>query len=173
VSVLTPQGNKEAHDTLDRNLSRRFVIIFPLYFLPKLLIAHLSSLLWLRLLIPVSQSTGEAGIGMAGGISFTKHWLSFDNSYFQPSSHRLDLSQTEVEVDDLLLLPTDKTLFLSPEFKQYSELYGRDEKIFFLDYSQAHKKMSELGVKWMAMGSSAENNQGISLDLDLSNELCL
>jgi L-ascorbate peroxidase len=94
---------------------------------------------------------------MAGGISFTKHWLSFDNSYFQPSSHRLETSQTEV--DELLLLPTDKTLFLSPEFKQYSELYGRDEKIFFLDYSQAHKKMSELGAKWMG-----SENKGMSLN---------
>lgn len=94
---------------------------------------------------------------MAGGISFTEHWLTFDNSYFRPSPSRL--TSPAHEVDDLLLLPTDKTLFLSPEFAQYAELYGRDEKVFFEDYAKAHKKMSELGVQWMEGGG----DQGISL----------
>jgi hypothetical protein len=103
----------------------------------------------------VSDSdSAKEGIGcMSGGISFTKNWLRFDNSFYRPSSARLSSKDHEVEVEDLLLLPTDKVLFVSPEFKQYSDLYQRDQQSFFDDYAKAHKKMSELGVKWRGQES--------------------
>ena len=107
------------------------------------------------------QSNGERGIGMAGGISWTKHWLTFDNSFFHPQS--VHLTNNQLEFDDLILFPTDKCLFLSPELKGYSELYASNQQIFFEEYAKAHKKMSELGVKWKR---SEESNLccGISLE---------
>jgi L-ascorbate peroxidase len=30
-----------------------------------------------------ARADGEEGVGMAGGKSWTKQWLKFDNSYFQ------------------------------------------------------------------------------------------
>jgi L-ascorbate peroxidase len=100
------------------------------------------------------SDSAKEGIGcMSGGISFTKNWLRFDNSFYRPSSARLSSKDHEVEVEDLLLLPTDKVLFVSPEFKQYSDLYQRDQQSFFDDYAKAHKKMSELGVRWRGQES--------------------
>lgn len=97
---------------------------------------------------------------MAGGISWTKNWLTFDNSFFHPQSSHLLSNQ--LEYDDLILFPTDKCLFLSPELKTYSELYASNQDIFFEEYAKAHKKMSELGVKWR---KNDENNSysGIKL----------
>ena len=97
---------------------------------------------------------------MAGGISWTKNWLTFDNSFFQP--HLDHLRSNKLEINDLILLPTYKCLFLSPELKGYSELYATNQEIFFEEYAKAHKKMSELGVKWR---KNEENNLccGISI----------
>lgn len=90
---------------------------------------------------------------MAGGISWTKNWLTFDNSFFHPQPAHL--ANNQLEYEDLILFPTDKCLFLSSELKGYSELYASNQEIFFEEYSKAHKKMSELGVKWR---KNEENN---------------
>ena len=47
---------------------------------------------------------------------------------------------------NLLWLPTDAALQLSPEFKKYVMLYASDNNIFLRDYALAHKKMSEIGA---------------------------
>ncbi|KAL5986044.1 L-ascorbate peroxidase 3 [Asimina triloba] len=49
------------------------------------------------------------------------------------------------EEKGLLKLPTDKTLLEDPEFRRYVELYAKDEDLFFKDYAESHKKLSELG----------------------------
>ncbi|KAH0892162.1 hypothetical protein HID58_054591 [Brassica napus] len=62
----------------------------------------------------------------------------------------------EDESDGLLKLSTDKSLLEAPEFRQYVELYAKfvtllpnssqqDEDVFFRDYAESHKKLSELG----------------------------
>lgn len=68
---------------------------------------------------------------------WTREPLKFDNSYF------VELLKGETE--GLLKLPTDKVLVEDPLFRQYVELYAKDEDAFFSDYAVAHKKLSELG----------------------------
>lgn len=69
--------------------------------------------------------------------AWTKEPLKFDNSYF------VELLKEESE--GLLKLPTDKALVEDPAFRQYVELYAKDEEAFLRDYAEAHKKLSELG----------------------------
>jgi L-ascorbate peroxidase len=92
----------------------------------------------------MAQSSGEKGVGMPGGISWTKHWLTFDNSFFQRADSPDD--------PDLLLLETDRAVFTAPEFQAYSHAYATDQDLFFRDYAVAHKKMSELGAKFFVPG---------------------
>ncbi|XWS67741.1 hypothetical protein CRYUN_Cryun04dG0031400 [Craigia yunnanensis] len=68
---------------------------------------------------------------------WTNEPLKFDNSYF------VELLKGESE--GLLKLPTDEALLDHPEFRQYVELYAKDEDAFFRDYAESHKKLSELG----------------------------
>ncbi|WOL17986.1 ascorbate peroxidase [Canna indica] len=68
---------------------------------------------------------------------FTREPHIFDNSYF------IELLKGETE--GLLKLPTDKALLDDPEFRRYVELYAKDEDLFFKDYAESHKKLSELG----------------------------
>ncbi|MBA0849942.1 hypothetical protein Goshw_023033 [Gossypium schwendimanii] len=68
---------------------------------------------------------------------WTNEPLKFDNSYF------VELLKGESE--GLLKLPTDIALMDDPEFREYVELYAKDEDAFFRDYAESHKKLSELG----------------------------
>ncbi|KAJ7967165.1 Ascorbate peroxidase [Quillaja saponaria] len=68
---------------------------------------------------------------------WTEEPLKFDNSYF------VELLKGESE--ELLKLPTDKALLDDPGFRDYVELYAKDEDAFFIDYAESHKKLSELG----------------------------
>ncbi|KAG6552695.1 hypothetical protein Mapa_005642 [Marchantia paleacea] len=68
---------------------------------------------------------------------WTSNPLIFDNSYF-----------TELltgEKEGLLQLPSDKALLEDPKFREFVELYAKDEDAFFADYAEAHQKLSELG----------------------------
>lgn len=82
---------------------------------------------------------GKAGLGMGGGGSWTKDWLTFNNSYFL---------QYKAEDPHLLWFPTDEALHTDPTFKPFFVKYGEDQGAFFKDYAAAHKKLSELGSKW-------------------------
>ncbi|PPD92713.1 hypothetical protein GOBAR_DD10345 [Gossypium barbadense] len=68
---------------------------------------------------------------------WTNEPLKFDNSYF------VELLKGESE--GLLKLPTDIALMDDPEFREYVELYAKDEDAFFRDYAESHKRLSELG----------------------------
>ncbi|XP_076945285.1 putative L-ascorbate peroxidase 4, peroxisomal [Bidens hawaiensis] len=68
---------------------------------------------------------------------WTREPLKFDNSYF------VELLKGESE--GLLKLPTDLALVEDPVFRQYLDLYAKDEDAFFNDYAVSHKKLSELG----------------------------
>ncbi|CAL0304279.1 unnamed protein product [Lupinus luteus] len=68
---------------------------------------------------------------------WTEDPLKFDNSYFT--------ELLKEESVGLLKLPTDKALLDDPSFRRYVELYAKDEDVFFRDYAESHKKLSELG----------------------------
>ncbi|KAK4753805.1 hypothetical protein SAY87_001909 [Trapa incisa] len=63
--------------------------------------------------------------------------LIFDNSYFK--------ELLSGEKDGLLQLPSDKTLLSDPVFRPLVDKYAADEDAFFVDYAEAHLKLSELG----------------------------
>ncbi|CAM0911698.1 unnamed protein product [Alopecurus aequalis] len=83
--------------------------------------------------------------------AWTRDPLKFDNSYF------LELLKGESE--GLLKLPTDKALLDDPEFRRYVELYAKDEDIFFKDYAESHKKLSELGFTPRSGGSASTKSE--------------
>eukprot|EP00439_Symbiodinium_sp_Y106_P029073 s2045_g3.t1 len=93
----------------------------------------------------IVRKDGSKGVGMVGGASWTKNWLTFDNSYFK--DYKLSY-----EDDSLLWFKTDEALHTDPEFKKYFDLYAKDQDAFFRDYAQAHKKLSELGSKFEPEG---------------------
>lgn len=86
---------------------------------------------------------------MPGGISWTKNWLQFDNSYFKSLAHDNDSDS------ELLCLPTDAALRDSPEFKKYVVEYASDNEAFLKDYAAAHKKMSEMGAYFEPDGGAS------------------
>ncbi|KAF7152661.1 hypothetical protein RHSIM_Rhsim01G0221600 [Rhododendron simsii] len=49
------------------------------------------------------------------------------------------------EKEGLLQLPTDKALLSDPSFRPLVDKYAADEDAFFVDYAEAHMKLSELG----------------------------
>ncbi|RZR94574.1 hypothetical protein BHM03_00023289 [Ensete ventricosum] len=49
------------------------------------------------------------------------------------------------EKDDLIQLPSDKSLLTDPVFRPFVEKYAADEDAFSADYAEAHLKLSELG----------------------------
>jgi len=82
------------------------------------------------------------GPGTRGGMSWTRDWLRFDNSYFS----LLKDAHENFADPDLLRLPTDDALFEDKGFRKYAEIYATSEKAFFHDYALAHAKLSELGA---------------------------
>lgn len=47
----------------------------------------------------------------------------------------------------LMMLPSDIVLIQDPKFKKYVEVYGKDQKKFFVDFAVAFQKLEELGTK--------------------------
>ena len=86
------------------------------------------------------------------GISWTKNWLRFDNSYFK---RICEYGTGEDDDPNLLWLPTDSALQVSPEFKQFVSRYAADNALFLQEYSAAHKKMSEMGALFDPEGGVA------------------
>jgi len=55
-----------------------------------------------------------------------------------------------VATQELVMLPTDMALRTDPEFRQYAELYARDEAVFFQDFASAYGKMLSNGCPFHA-----------------------
>jgi len=79
--------------------------------------------------------------------------LKFDNTYYQ---HLINLEwkekewhgkkmYTDVATGKLGMLPTDMALKTDAGFRQYAEIYARDEKQFFHDFAWAYAKLISLG----------------------------
>ncbi|KAL4342299.1 hypothetical protein GQ457_08G000940 [Hibiscus cannabinus] len=69
--------------------------------------------------------------------AWTANPLIFDNSYFK--------ELLAGKKDHLLQLPTDQVLLSDPVFRPLVEKYAADEDVFFVDYADAHMRLSELG----------------------------
>lgn len=87
------------------------------------------------------RGDGKDATYNAGGSSWTKQFLKFDNSYFST------IPDTKAD-PELLKLSTDKTLFDDEGFRPFAEKFRDDEKAFFTSYAAAHVKLSELGSKF-------------------------
>ena len=77
----------------------------------------------------------------AGGQSWTKQWLKFDNSYF-----------TTERDPALLRLETDSALETDPKFAPHYKRYAQSQAAFFSDYADAHLRLSELGSVFKPAG---------------------
>mmetsp|Transcript_28733 Transcript_28733/g.62947 ORF Transcript_28733/g.62947 Transcript_28733/m.62947 type:complete len:351 (-) Transcript_28733:715-1767(-) len=86
----------------------------------------------------------ENGPGTLGGMSWTREWLKFDNSYFK------GLVEAEKGAGDaeLLVLETDRALLEDPAFRPHTERFAADQEAFFAQYAVSHKKLSELGARF-------------------------
>ena len=89
---------------------------------------------------PFARRDGKAELGMPGGQSWTKSWLTFDNSYFK--------RVYEEDPKELLWLSTDRALHEDPGFKPHFERYAADEGAFFKDFAAAFAKLSERGARF-------------------------
>lgn len=56
--------------------------------------------------------------------------------------------QYESKDKSLMMLPSDLALIQDPKFKQYVQLYAKDEKQFFDDFANLFAKLMELGVNF-------------------------
>lgn len=54
--------------------------------------------------------------------------------------------QFESKDGELMMLPSDLYLIQDPKFREFVELYAKDEEQFFQDFSKAFGKLLELGV---------------------------
>lgn len=72
--------------------------------------------------------------------NFTRNPLKFDNSYF--------VELLRGDTPGLVKFPTDKALLTDSRFRPFVELYARDQRAFFRDYADSHKKLSELGFNY-------------------------
>jgi L-ascorbate peroxidase len=93
---------------------------------------------------------GEEAPYKPGGQSWTDQFLIFDNSYFKIMS---DPNADE----ELLKLKTDLSVFDDEKFRPFAEKFRDDQDAFFASYAKAHKKLSELGSKFVPA-------EGITLD---------
>eukprot|EP00871_Galdieria_phlegrea_P000847 jgi/Galph1/1763/GphlegSOOS_G443.1 len=73
---------------------------------------------------------------------WTKSPLVFDNSYF------VEILKEKPD-PELLRLASDLALLEDPNTKKLVEAYAQDKELFFRDYVEAHKKLSELGAEWV------------------------
>merc|ERR1711974_572475 len=84
---------------------------------------------------------------------WTRAPTTFSNEFFR---ERLETQWTpkkwsgpdqyEDPTGELMMLPTDLALRDDPKFREYVELYARDEDAFFDDFARAFRRLVELGV---------------------------
>ena len=87
-----------------------------------------------------ARADSEGNTSMKGGQSWTKQWLSFDNSYFR--------KEYVEDPDNLLWMSTDKALHTDPGFTPHFQKYAEDQDAFFGDFADAFAKLSECGARF-------------------------
>lgn len=86
-----------------------------------------------------TEFTNKDGMGMQGGKSWTKNWLTFDNEYFKV---------IQENNGSLAKFPTDEVLLTDAGFKPHAERFAKDNNAFLQSYAKAHKKLAELGCEF-------------------------
>jgi len=83
---------------------------------------------------------------------WTKKPNLFDNSYFKDLlNKKWDVSISEagntqfISNDDTIMLPSDWTLIRNDNTRKYVELYAKDKKAFFNDFSDAWQRLIQSG----------------------------
>jgi len=84
---------------------------------------------------------GEKAPFTSGGSSWTEQFFVFDNSYFQ-------VLADDGADEELLKLSSDLAVFKDEDFRPFAEKFRDDKDTFFDSYAKAHRKLSELGVKF-------------------------
>jgi len=92
--------------------------------------------------LPQTSYTEKGPGETKGGMSWTREWLKFDNSYFRELK---DAKEGRAD-PELLRMPTDLVLFTDKKFKKFAKKYAKSQAAFFEDYAVAHAKLSELGA---------------------------
>jgi len=85
---------------------------------------------------------------------WTRNPLKFDNTFFKnllylewkPKQWNGPLQYEDVDSGELMMLPTDMALRTDPKFREFAELYAKDEQLFFKDFAAAFSKLLSLGV---------------------------
>jgi ankyrin repeat protein len=85
---------------------------------------------------------------------WTRSPLKFDNEYFRnlmtltwkPREWDGKLQYTDVETNELMMLPSDMAVKTDPAFREIAELYAKDQGAFFRDFSAAYSKLLSLGT---------------------------
>ena len=54
---------------------------------------------------------------------------------------------TDAKTKTLMMLPTDMEMVRDPAFKKFVDVYAADQDAFFHDFSNAFRKLMELGVE--------------------------
>jgi cytochrome c peroxidase len=79
----------------------------------------------------------------------------FSNEYFKAISTRKWIKKAlsnggwqwvDKNNNDVMMLPAEIAMYNDKEFKQYFDLYAKDEQKFFDDFVKAYNKLLELGV---------------------------
>jgi catalase (peroxidase I) len=85
---------------------------------------------------------------------WTRDPNKFDNAFFKNLSYlewrprRWDgpLQYEDVQTGELMMLPSDIALLYDPRFRDYVELYAKDQDAFFRDFAAAFSKLLHLGM---------------------------
>ena len=86
---------------------------------------------------------------------WTRAEWTFSNSYFRELVENTWTVKTwngpmqyEDPTGELMMLPSDMVLIQDPGFKQYVEMYAKDEDLWFRDFAKAFVKLTENGVEF-------------------------
>lgn len=58
-----------------------------------------------------------------------------------------NIKNAKDETGKLMMLPSDIVLIEDPKFKEYVDIYAKDQKKFFADFSDAFSKLLALGTQ--------------------------
>jgi hypothetical protein len=98
---------------------------------------------------------------------WTRNPLKFDNTYFKNLIHLQwkprvwegPLQYEDVQTGELMMLPSDMCLVSDSKFREFVELYAKDEAVFFKDFAAAFHKLLSLGVPKYAVPAKTPKDQ--------------
>jgi catalase (peroxidase I) len=87
--------------------------------------------------------------------AWTHNPLKFDNEYFRnlidlkwvPRHWDGELQFMDKQTGKLMMLPTDIALIRDPKFREFVELYAKDQEAFFADFADSYARLLAQGTK--------------------------